>query len=125
MRKFNVGFRDTPPIEKTFDRRELEITVDELHRRMKNGDDLFLLDVRNPDEYAFANLGGHLLPLQELPKRFGELDRKREIVVHCHTGRRSAAAVEFLYENGFQHVKNLAGGIDEWSARVDPKIPRY
>lgn len=125
VREYNLGFLDAPPIAKTFDILSLQITVDGLKQAMDDGNKPFLLDVRNPDEYAFANLGGYLLPLPQLPARINELDREREIVVHCHTGRRSAKAVEFLYESGFSNVKNLVGGIEAWSVKIDPEVPRY
>ena len=72
------------------------MTVEELKQRLDRGDDLFVLDVREPNEYQIANLGGHLIPLNDLPRRVGELDPKRETVVHCKLGGRSAKAVEFL-----------------------------
>jgi hydroxyacylglutathione hydrolase len=125
VRAFNLGFLKEPPIGKTFDIRALEITPQELKRRLDKGEDIFLLDVRNPDEFSLANIGGHLIPLPQLSQRIGELDRDREIIIHCHTGRRSARAVEFLYESGFNSVKNLVGGIEAWSQFVDSSVPRY
>src|ERR1700733_11295270 len=75
-----------------------------------------LLDVREPDEYALCKIPGSLLiPLGELPARFSELPKDKEIIVHCHHGGLSAQAVNFLAEQGFEKVKNLAGGIDAWS----------
>lgn len=102
-----------------------DMTVEELKRRLDAGDNIFLLDVREPHEYQIANLGGHLIPLNDLPKRVGELDSNREIVVHCKMGGRSAKAVDFLRQSGFGSVHNLAGGITAWSDRVDPKVPKY
>jgi glyoxylase-like metal-dependent hydrolase (beta-lactamase superfamily II)/rhodanese-related sulfurtransferase len=125
VRAFNLGFLKDPPIEKTFDIHALEITPQELNQTFNSGKRPFVLDVRNPDEFETANIGGYLIPLSQLPQRIGELNREQEIVVHCHTGRRSARAVEFLYESGFKNVKNLTGGIDAWSQLIDPKIPRY
>jgi glyoxylase-like metal-dependent hydrolase (beta-lactamase superfamily II) len=125
VRKFNLGFLAEPPIERTFDRDSLEITVEELKRKLDSGEKPFILDVRNREEYEKANLGGTLIPLPQLSQRANDLDRNREIVVHCHTGNRSARAVEFLYENGFTNVKNLLGGIEAWSRKIDPRVPRY
>jgi glyoxylase-like metal-dependent hydrolase (beta-lactamase superfamily II)/rhodanese-related sulfurtransferase len=125
VRKFNLGYLAEPPIEKTFDKNSLEITVEELKQRLERGEQPFLLDVRTPMEYQIANLGGTLIPLHQLPTRMHELDTQKEIIVHCHTGNRSARAVEFLYENGFKNVKNLVGGIDAWSRKIDPRVPRY
>jgi sulfur-carrier protein adenylyltransferase/sulfurtransferase len=102
-----------------------EIQVEELKRRIDAKDDFFLLDVREPHEYQICNLGGYLIPLNDLPKRVGELDSNKEIVVHCKMGGRSAKAVAFLQQAGFAKVHNLAGGITAWSDRVDPKVPKY
>lgn len=105
--------------------REGEITVDELKTKLDNGDDVFVLDVREPHEYQIVNMNGFLIPLNDLPKRVNELDSAREIVVHCHHGTRSARAVELLRQLGFSKVKNLVGGIDAWAERIDPRLPRY
>ena len=102
-----------------------EIAARELKARLDRGDDLFILDVREPHEYQICNLGGYLIPLNDLPKRVNELDSSREIVVHCKMGGRSAKAVAFLQQSGFTKVHNLAGGITAWSDRVDPKVPKY
>jgi molybdopterin/thiamine biosynthesis adenylyltransferase/rhodanese-related sulfurtransferase len=102
-----------------------DMTVEELKQRLDKGDDLFVLDVREPHEYQICNLGGHLIPLNDLPKRVSELDSSREIVVHCKMGGRSAKAVDFLKQSGFTRVHNLAGGITAWAERIDPKVPKY
>jgi sulfur-carrier protein adenylyltransferase/sulfurtransferase len=102
-----------------------DMTVEELKKRLDLGDDLFVLDVREPHEYQICNLGGYLIPLNDLPKRVSELDSSREIVVHCKMGGRSAKAADFLRQAGFSKVHNLAGGIDAWAERVDPKVPKY
>jgi hydroxyacylglutathione hydrolase len=125
VRQFNLGFLKEPPIERTYDLGSLQITGQELKRRIDAGENVLLVDVREPDEFAAANLNGVLIPMRQLPKRFSELDAGREIVVYCHTGSRSQRAVEFLYEKGFRNVRNLIGGIDEWSRTVDPTVPRY
>jgi adenylyltransferase/sulfurtransferase len=102
-----------------------DMTVEELKRRLEAGEDIFVLDVREPHEYQIANIGGHLIPINDLPKRVGELDANREIVVHCKGGGRSAKAADFLRQSGFSKVHNLAGGITAWADRVDPKVPKY
>ncbi|HSS98298.1 MAG TPA: molybdopterin-synthase adenylyltransferase MoeB [Terriglobales bacterium] len=102
-----------------------DIQVEELKKRMDKGDDLFILDVREPHEYQICNIGGHLIPLGDLPKRVSELDSSKEIVAHCRSGVRSAKAVDFLQQAGFKKVHNLAGGILAWADRVDPKMPKY
>ena len=102
-----------------------EIQVEELKRRLDAGEDVFVLDVREPHEYQICNIGGHLIPLGDLPKRVHELDSSREIVAHCRSGTRSAKAVNFLRQAGFRKVRNLSGGILAWADRVDPKMPKY
>src|SRR5437867_3624199 len=102
-----------------------DMQVEELKRRLDAGEDLFILDVREPHEYQICNLGGYLIPLNDLPKRVHELDSSREIVAHCKMGGRSAKAVAFLRQAGFTKVHNLAGGITAWADRVDPKLPKY
>jgi len=102
-----------------------EMQVEELKRRLDAGDDIFVLDVREPHEYQICNIGGYLIPLGDLPERVNELDSSREIVAHCKMGGRSAKAVDFLRQAGFKKVHNLAGGITAWSERVDPKVPKY
>ncbi len=101
------------------------ISVEELKRRQDAGEDLFVLDVREPHEYQICNLNGYLIPLNDLPKRVNELDSSREIVAHCRSGMRSAKAVEFLRQAGFTKVKNLTGGILAWAEKIDPKMPKY
>ncbi|MGB6200021.1 MAG: molybdopterin-synthase adenylyltransferase MoeB [Candidatus Acidiferrales bacterium] len=102
-----------------------EITPRELKTRLDRGDDLFILDVREPHEYQICNLNGTLIPLGDLPKRVSELDSSREIVAHCRSGKRSADAVEFLQKAGFKKIWNLKGGILAWSDDVDPSVPKY
>jgi len=102
-----------------------EITPKELKARLDRGDDLFILDVREPHEYQICQLGGYLIPLGDLPRRVSELDSSREIVAHCRSGKRSADAVAFLREAGFRKIWNLRGGILAWSDDVDPRVPKY
>jgi sulfur-carrier protein adenylyltransferase/sulfurtransferase len=102
-----------------------EITARELKLRLDRGDDVFILDVREPHEYQICNLGGYLIPLGDLPRRVNELDSSREIVAHCRSGKRSAEAADFLRQAGFGKVLNLKGGILAWSDEVDPSVPKY
>ena len=102
-----------------------EITVGELKGRIGNGDKVSVLDVREPHEYEVANIGARLIPLAELPERLVELDQDETLAVHCKTGGRSARAVKFLQEAGFQNVYNVKGGIDAWSEEIDPSVPKY
>lgn len=88
--------------------------------------ELILLDVREPYEFAFAQIAGSLLvPLGQLQQCLHELDSQREIVVICHHGIRSQQAAEFLAYNGFTKIFNLSGGIDAWSCQCDVDVPRY
>lgn len=105
--------------------REFEISAEDLKRRMDLGEDILLIDVREPHEYEIVNMGGQLMPLGVLSARVHELDSSREIVAYCHYGQRSERAITFLREIGFKKVKNLAGGIDRWSEVVDHSLPRY
>jgi len=103
-----------------------EITPSELAVRIGRGEDLDVVDVRERHEWDIARIpGARLIPLGELPRRLEELDRSREIVVHCKSGARSARAVALLEESGFERVVNLAGGIARWSQEVDSTMPRY
>jgi len=102
-----------------------EITPRELKARLDRGDDIYIVDVREPHEYQICNIGGHLIPLGDLASRVNELDSSREIVAHCRTGKRSAQAAEFLLKAGFRKISNLKGGILAWSDEVDPSVPKY
>lgn len=102
-----------------------EITPRELKARLDRGDDLYILDVREPHEYQICNIGGHLIPLGDLSRRVNELDSSREIVAHCRSGKRSAEAAEFLRKAGFRKIWNLKGGILAWSDEVDSTVPKY
>src|ERR1700690_3942079 len=94
------------------------IQVEELKQRLDAGENLFLLDVREEYEYEISNIGGHLIPLAELPTRVNELDASQEIIALCKMGTRSAKAVQFLNKAGFTHVRSLTGGIHACRERV-------
>jgi sulfur-carrier protein adenylyltransferase/sulfurtransferase len=102
-----------------------QISVTELKQRRDAGEDVFVLDVREPFEYQIANIGGKLIPQGEVPQRLAELDRDREIVVQCKSGGRSQRIAEFLRQQGYEKVANLSGGILAWSDQIDPKVPKY
>lgn len=104
-----------------------EITASELKSLIDSGVDIQIIDVRQPDEYAFAKIkGSKLIPLGEIMKRMGELDASRETVIHCKMGGRSAKAIVVLEQAGFKgSLKNLVGGITAWSNEVDPSVPKY
>src|SRR4029077_3268784 len=92
-----------------------EIQVEELKRRLDAKVDVFVLDVREPNEYQICNIGGHLIPLNDLTKRVNDRAPSREIVVHCKMGGRSAKAVAFLQQAGVITVQNLPVSIAAWS----------
>jgi rhodanese-related sulfurtransferase len=104
-----------------------EISATDLKRRLDAGEDIQLIDVRQPEEWAFAKIeGSKLIPLGDIMRRMGEIDENRETVLHCKMGMRSARAVEALQRAGFKgDLKNLKGGITAWSNEVDPKVPKY
>jgi sulfur-carrier protein adenylyltransferase/sulfurtransferase len=102
-----------------------QVTVKELKQRLDAGEDVFVLDVREPYEYQIANIGAKLIPQNDVPKRLDEIDRNREIVVHCRSGQRSQRIAEYLTQQGYGNVKNLAGGILAWADEIDPKMQKY
>jgi molybdopterin/thiamine biosynthesis adenylyltransferase/rhodanese-related sulfurtransferase/molybdopterin converting factor small subunit len=103
-----------------------EITPVDLKKKMDAGEQPFILDVREPNEYQINRIeGSTLIPLGELPRRYQELPRDREIITQCKMGGRSAKAQDFLKSVGFTNVKNLRGGILEWIDKVDPSQPKY
>jgi rhodanese-related sulfurtransferase len=97
----------------------MDITVEELKTRMDNGEQINLIDVREPHEYEEFNLGGKLIPLGTLTTAMDELSdiKNDEIIIHCRSGARSGMAKMMLMENGFTHVRNLLGGVLDWQAK--------
>ena len=102
-----------------------QITVRELKRRRDAGETVFLLDVREPYEYQIAQIGGTLIPQNDVPQRLNEIPRDREIIVQCRSGARSQKIAELLKQSGYSQVVNLAGGILAWSDEIDPKVQKY
>jgi adenylyltransferase/sulfurtransferase len=102
-----------------------QMSVKELKRRIDAGEDVYILDVREPWENKLAQIGGKLIPQNEVPQRLAEIDRDREVIVHCHAGVRSQRIAEFLKQSGYPQVVNLAGGIHAWSEEIDPSVPKY
>ena len=106
-----------------------QISVRELKTRLDkkeiNNDNFLLLDVREPYEAQIAQIGGKLIPQNDVPNRLGELNREQEILVHCRSGARSQKIAELLKANGFQKVSNVAGGILAWSDEIDPTVQKY
>ena len=103
-----------------------EATVEQLKARIDSGDGVFILDVREPQEYRICSIpGSTLIPLGDLPSRLHELEGRGEMIVHCKSGARSAKAVKLLREAGFAQARNLKGGILRWIDAVDPSLPKY
>ena len=105
-----------------------EIDVTELKRRLENGEDVQLIDVREAYEWEICNLSGagaRLVPLSSLPEALASLDRDRPLVVHCRSGPRGTRAVEYLRMMGYEDAVNLTGGILAWGAAFDPGMPVY
>lgn len=103
-----------------------DISVEQLKAMRDAHEDFILVDVRNPDEFAICTIEGSVkLPLPDLPQRYRELPKDKLIVVHCKSGGRSARAVQFLKQQGYTRVKNVAGGINAWAERIDQSIPQY
>jgi adenylyltransferase/sulfurtransferase len=103
-----------------------DIAPADLKARLDKGDDVLIVDVREPHEWEINRIeGARLVPLGTLPEHLGELPHDRDIVVHCKGGGRSKRAAEFLRSQGFDRVLNLAGGINGWIDNVDPSQPKY
>lgn len=104
-----------------------EISATELKEKMDSGEDVQLIDVRQPNEFAFAKIeGAKLIPLGEIMQRINELDDSKEAIIQCKAGGRSAQAIDILQRMGYKgELKNLRGGITAWSNDVDPKVPKY
>lgn len=106
----------------------LEIDVQSVKTMLDRGEDFAFIDCRDPDEYAVAKIDvAQLLPMSEVQSRVGELTphQGKPVVVHCHHGGRSLRVAMWLRQQGFPQALSMAGGIDEWSLRIDPLVPRY
>jgi len=119
------GIVPEAPEEKSVKNGIPQLSVKELKRRMDAGEDVYILDVREPYEYRIAQIGGMLIPQTDVPNRLAEIDREREIIVQCRSGVRSQRIAEFLKQQGYPRVVNLAGGILAWSDEIDPKVQKY
>ena len=103
-----------------------DATVEQLKASIDRQDGVFILDVREPQEYQICAIpGSTLIPLGDLPGRLHELAGRGEMIVHCKSGARSAKAVKLLRDAGFAQAKNLRGGILRWIDAVDPSLPKY
>jgi rhodanese-related sulfurtransferase len=104
-----------------------EITVTELHSQLERGEDIQLIDVREPQEYEICHLPASILiPLSEIPKSQTRIAADKPVVVICHHGFRSAQAIQYLSQRyGYQNLVNLKGGIHAWALQVDPAMAQY
>jgi len=119
------GIIPETPQEKNMKNGIPQLSVKEYKRRIDSGEDLFLLDVREPYEYQIAQIGGTLIPQNDVPNRLAEIPRDKEIVVQCRSGARSQRIAEFLKQSGYTDVVNLAGGILAWADEIDPTVQKY
>lgn len=104
----------------------LEVTVEEAHRLLAGPNPPLLIDVREADEHAVCHIAGaRLIPMNTVPARLAEVPQDRPVLVHCHHGGRSLRVTQFLRAKGYARVSNVKGGIDAWSLKIDPKVPRY
>ena len=105
---------------------ELQISVKQVHERLANGAKLLLVDVREPWEYDHCRIeGAKLIPLGALPASVNSLLDVEEVICYCHHGMRSLDAAAWLRQQGVERAKSMAGGIDQWSLEIDPRVPRY
>lgn len=103
-----------------------EVSVSELKALRDQQSDFQLIDVREPHEYDICNLGGKLIPLSQIPDSADQIDRNRQVIIHCRSGARSGQAIKWLEENHqFTNLYNLKGGILAWSDQIDPSLPKY
>jgi adenylyltransferase/sulfurtransferase len=119
------GIMPETPQDKNMKNGIPQLSVKEYKSRIDRGDDLFLLDVRESYEYQIAQIGGTLIPQNDVPNRLAEIPRDKEIVVQCRSGARSQRIAELLKQQGYTQVVNLAGGILAWADEIDPKIQKY
>ena len=119
------GIVPETPQEKNVKNGIPQLTVKQLKARRDAGEDIFLLDVREPYEYQIAQIGGTLIPQNDVPNRLAEIPRDREIIVHCRSGARSQKIAELLKQSGYKDVVNVAGGILAWADEIDPSVQKY
>ena len=103
-----------------------EVNVQELKKMMDEGVDFQLIDVREPREHEFANIGGELIPMGQILNKVDKIDKEKKVVVYCRSGNRSANVVKALEQKyGYNNLYNLKGGILDWSEEIDPSVPKY
>jgi adenylyltransferase/sulfurtransferase len=103
-----------------------EKTVEQLKQMLDSKEDFQLIDVREPHEYEICNLGGELIPMNEVPSNLDKISKDKTVVVHCRSGARSGNIIQFLEANyGYTNLYNLKGGILAWADEIDPEMPKY
>jgi adenylyltransferase/sulfurtransferase len=103
-----------------------EVNVHELKKMLEEKEDFQLVDVREPREHEYCNIGGDLIPMGTILNRIDQIDRDKKVVVYCRSGNRSANVVRALEQRyGFENLYNLRGGILDWSDEIDPSVPKY
>lgn len=103
-----------------------EVNVHELKKMLEEKEDFQLVDVREPREHEYCNIGGDLMPMGTILNRIDQIDRNKKVVVYCRSGNRSANVVKALEQRyGFENLYNLRGGILNWSDEIDPSVPKY
>jgi rhodanese-related sulfurtransferase len=107
----------------------METTPQDIKRRLDAGENLYLIDVREPEEFRIAHIpGAELIPMRTIPAALQQLEAKTDVgplIVFCHHGVRSLQVVNWLREQGVAECQSMSGGIDQWSALVDPSVARY
>lgn len=101
------------------------VTVKELKAMMDSGEDFQLIDVREPNEVEVASLGGVLIPLATVPLHTEKFEKEKKVIVHCRSGKRSANAVNYMEQQGYDNLYNLEGGILAWADEIDPSMSKY
>jgi adenylyltransferase/sulfurtransferase len=105
---------------------DLEITPAEAKHRLDRGENVLLVDVREPWEFEICRIAGaKLIPMGTIPANLQTLDTDEEVICYCHHGMRSLDVAGWLRGQGVTRAKSLAGGIDRWSAEIDASVPRY
>ena len=119
------GIAPQTPEEKIVKNGIPQLSVKDLKKRIDAGEEVYIIDVREPFEYKIAQIGGKLIPQNDVPQRLAEIDRDREVIVQCKSGGRSQRIAELLKQQGYPRVVNLAGGILAWASEIDPKVKKY
>jgi adenylyltransferase/sulfurtransferase len=103
-----------------------ELSVQELKKLLDDKEEYILIDVRNPDEYEYCNLGAELITMSEIPEAYNRIPKDKKVIVHCHHGGRSRKVIAWLQDSyGYDNLYNLTGGIHAWSTEIDTNVSIY